>query len=169
LGRLTAKQIDGINDFMRLSFYRFGVASDDRTDHAPELGAHFSTALMLHRFIEKIAARHELGHIAMIFEDSDRGRPLVARDMERVNRGIFDSRGINLSCDVCFLSKAAGDEALEVADVIAHTVGRQQRHWRSARGTFTKDFEAVFHRVDPALVEYVSVAGTKLSSAAAKT
>src|SRR5262249_10505898 len=101
-------------------------------------------------------------HVAVIFEHSERGAPLIMRDFNWLNRDFVDGRGRHLTTDWCFQPKASMEPGLEVADMIAHTVGRQQRRWRTAPGIFQKDFAAIFHNVDKSLVEFISVKETKL-------
>jgi hypothetical protein len=54
-----------------------------------------------------------------------------------------------------FMPKAAGTEALEVADFVVHTIGRQVRRNLKERGTFLPDFRAIFHSVDRNLTSFV--------------
>ena len=56
------------------------------------------------------------------------------------------------------MPKAAAELALEVADLIIHTIGRQARHNLTSRGTFVPDFKAVFYSVDRKLVSFMEVA-----------
>ena len=56
------------------------------------------------------------------------------------------------------MPKAAAEPALEVADFVVHTVGRQARQNLTNRGVFLPDFKAVFHDVHPNLVSFMEVA-----------
>jgi predicted nucleotidyltransferase len=162
LGRLRPGQIGSLNRFMLRPFHRLGVVSDDKSLRAESIDGHRSMAMSLHHYLEKTAAKFVIDRIAVVFEQSDRGTPLVYRDFQWLNRGFYDKRGKLLRADICFEPKASMEPGLELADLIAHTVGRQQRQWRRSPGQFEPDFRAVFHSVDRRFVEFVSVAETKL-------
>jgi hypothetical protein len=117
----------------------------------------------LHRIIGAMTKKHPLDRVAIVFEQSERGTPLVYRDFEWLKRGFYDSRGKRVQGDFCFAPKDAMEPGLELADLIAHTVGRQQRCWRKDWGKMEKDFEAVFHSVDKSLCEFMAVAETKIT------
>ena len=59
------------------------------------------------------------------------------------------------------MPKTSMEAGLEIADLIIHTAGKQQRRHGPNYGkgvlNFTPDFRAVFHSVDPSLVLYSSV------------
>ena len=95
----------------------------------------------------------------MIFESSDRGDSLVERDFQFGNNDIHDSRGFAIPVQGYFMPKSAMEAGLEVADLVAHTAGRQERKRLRGDDDFAMDFKNVFQRsATPDLVEYISIA-----------
>jgi hypothetical protein len=68
------------------------------------------------------------------------------------------------------MPKRSEEAGLEIADLIIHTAGKQQRRhgpsYSQGVRNFTPDFTAVFHSVDPSLVLYSSVSEMKEHSGA---
>jgi hypothetical protein len=61
------------------------------------------------------------------------------------------------------MPKSAGNEALEVADFVVHTIGRQVRRNLKERGTFVPDFQDIFHAVHRCLTSYVEATSVTVS------
>lgn len=163
----TIAQITGINRFVKNPFYRFaGITSID-TERPNDMDGHkaAATALVLH--IKKLVGRNEAEAVDLVFEDTERNKELVERDfnpnyLDAQNFKNISGRGVSFNC--YFLSKASNTPGLEVADLIVHTAGRQERFRRSPviQGrNFQPDFVEVFQRVDRSLHEYISVEGIK--------
>src|SRR5690606_28411009 len=71
----------------------------------------------------------------------------------------------------CFIEKKHMEEGLEVADLVAHTAGRQRRHQIAGKQGVTKDFEQMYWQrpIPPAFMAIDSVALDELSLSEAGT
>ena len=87
----------------------------------------------------------DINHIALVFEESERGNVLVERDFDLARMNATNSRGEVVAVDGCFMPKHVGEAGLEVADLIAHTAGRQRRHQlRTSTFEAKPDFQHLF-------------------------
>ncbi len=59
--------------------------------------------------------------------------------------------------DLGIMPKSSSSAALEVADFIIHTAGRQVRDRNSAKQPYNKDFEAVFKSIDERLTGFKEI------------
>ena len=97
----------------------------------------------------------------IFFEHSERAADLLERNLPVRNMDAKNLFSEAVVVDGFTLPKASAEAGLEIADLIIHTAGKQQR--RHGRGyvdgnrNFTLDFQAVFHEVHPSWIIYQSV------------
>ncbi len=143
--RPTKDQITGINRFLKRPFWRFAVMSDERTKLPPGIDGHRAVSLVTVKFVTRLAANYEnVTTIALVFEASGRGDELVKRDFDLANMNLVNGAGKRIEVDGYFMEKRYMEPGLEVADLIAHTAGRQRRHQIADKEGVAKDFEQMF-------------------------
>ena len=92
--------------------------------------------------VEVHEAKPKVG--ALVFEASGRGDELVRRDFDLANMNLVNGSGKRIEVDGYFMEKRYMEPGLEVADLIAHTAGRERRHQIAEKGGVAKDFEQMF-------------------------
>jgi hypothetical protein len=125
--RPTTRQIGGINAFMELPFWRFATMCDSRTDLPAGIDAHKAVSLVTIQYFFRIVSKVDVDVVALIFEGSERGDSLVNRDYELASVDFRNMWGRPVEAVGHFMPKTSMEPGLEVADLIAHTAGRQRR------------------------------------------
>jgi hypothetical protein len=135
-------------------FFRFGAVITGVTSLVPEISLMRTMKGVLQKRINDIVAETLCKEVQVIFESSQRTDGLIQESFQdfEVNRG---RKRIPSEC--FFMPKSATDPALEVADFVMHSVGRQARQNLIKRGNFLPDFCAVFHTVDVRLTSFMEV------------
>jgi hypothetical protein len=142
--RPTMHQITGINAFMALPFWRFATMCDSRTELPPGIDAHKAISLVTANYFARIVSRSDVDVAALIFEGSERGDKLVERDYDLARMDLRNMHGRPVEVDGYFMPKSSMEPGLEVADLIAHTAGRQRRHEIGGKPGHTKDFQSTY-------------------------
>lgn len=143
--RPTKVQITGINRFLQRQFWRFAVMSDARTELPPGIDGHRAVSLVTVNFVRKLVASYEnVADVALVFEASGRGDELVKRDFDLGRMNLVNGSGRPIEVDGCFMEKKYMEPGLEVADLVAHTAGRQRRYQMSGKEGVAKDFEQMY-------------------------
>ena len=143
--RPAMPQIQAINRFLQSPFWRFAVMSDSRTQLPSGMDGHKAISLVTVKFVTRlVAAMRDIDTVALVFEGSERGDTLVKRDFDLASMALFDNRGRRLTVDGYFMPKKSMEAGLEVADLVAHTAGRQRRHQLAGRAGVTKDFQQMY-------------------------
>lgn len=138
-------QISAINKFLARPFWRFAVMSDKWTKLPPDIDGHKAVSLVTVRFVMKLVATYEnIESVVLIFESSDRGDDLVRRDFDLAKMELVNSAGVQVGVEGCFMPKKSMEPGLEVADLIAHTAGRQRRHQIAGKEGVAKDFQQMY-------------------------
>jgi len=140
--RPSLAQITAINRFLQRPFWRFAVMSDAGTELPNGVDGHQAVSLVAKQFITRLASSMEIDRVALVFEASSRCDGLVRRDFPLVD--VQDAQGTAIPVDGYFMPKASMEAGLEVADLVAHTAGRQRRHQISGKSGATKDFKAMY-------------------------
>jgi hypothetical protein len=156
--RPTLRQINAINRFVALPFERYAAVAHRETSRPDDVDGHLAVSMVMTNFIIKFVAKHDAPSVALVFEASERGNSLVERDFHFAPGTLVNSRGKPVDYDGYFMPKASMEPGLEIADLIVHTAGRQERRRRAGQTTFNLDFTSVFQRIeDKGLVQYRSI------------
>jgi len=141
----TKAQITAISRFLGRPFWRFAVMSDARTKLPDGVDGHRAVSLVTVNFVKRLVANDEnVTTVALVFEASDRGDELVKRDFDLANMNLVNGSGRHIEVEGCFMEKKYMEPGLEVADLIAHTAGRQRRHQMAGKEGVVKDFEQMY-------------------------
>jgi len=143
--RPSLVQITTISRFLQLPFWRFAVMSDARTVLPPGIDGHRAISLITIKFLATLVQTHQsLVNVALVFEASERGDKLVERDFDLANMNLVTASGRRLEADGYFMEKKRMEAGLEVADLVAHTAGRQRRHQLAGEKGVVPDFKQMF-------------------------
>ncbi len=154
-GSATREGIQTVADFFRTQpFARLGAILSFKTTFPADLTPLPAIARVLQQRIVDIARRSPFDSLGIIFESSQRADPLITQAFQGLK---LEADGRPIPVDCYFMPKSAHEPALEVADFVMHSVGRQARQNLAKRGVFVPDFKAVFHSVDPKLVSFMEV------------
>jgi hypothetical protein len=135
-------------------FARFGVAATNKTRFAVDMHAMAPVMGMLKQYIARLVSVLPCTTVALIFESSDRGDPLVQQHFGEFEL-LENERPIPI--EHCFMPKSAGEPGLELADFIASAAGTQARFQHRGKTGFAKDYEAVFHGFPPPMSQFFHV------------
>ena len=169
--RPTMRQIGGINQFLKRPFWRFAVMCDSRTALPPGIDAHKAISMVTVRFIERLVAdMGKIHSIALVFESSERGDDLVKRDFDLAKMELRNAAGNRVEVDGYFMPKKSMEPGLEVADLIAHTAGRQRRHQIAGKDGTVPDFKQMYWHspIPPAFMAIDTVQLSELAMTDAK-
>jgi hypothetical protein len=162
--RPTMCQIAGINAFMALPFWRFATMCDSRTELPTEIDAHKAISLVTVNYFAREVSRCDVDVVALIFEASERGDSLVKRDYDLASMDLKNMWGRSVEIEGCFMPKSSMEPGLEVADLIAHTAGRQRRHELAGKSGHTKDFQqSYWHSLIPP--EFMAISAVEIAQA----
>ena len=158
----TTYQITGINAFMAQPFWRFAAMCDTRTELPAEVDGHKAISLVTINYIARHVAQCDVDVLALIFESSNRGDSLVQRDFDLASMDVRNIRGRRVEVEGCFMPKSSVEPGLEVADLIAHTAGRQRRHEIAGKLGHTKDFQATYWH-SPIPPEFIAISSIEIA------
>jgi hypothetical protein len=139
----TTEQMEALNAFFRAqAFGRFAVAMTNLTGLPVDTKPIELMPEILRRRYEDVGAKlaPRPKEVAFIHEASERGNPLLQRYF-----GTTDVTVDGNPIPVHHLLMHKGDEALEIADFVVHTAGRQARLGMRSGKPLRKDFVAIFH------------------------
>lgn len=141
--------------FKSPAFARFGGAATSKTNFAVDMHTMAPVMGMLKLHIARIVERLPCSTIALIFESSQRGDPLVQQHFGEL--GLLD-QGRPIPTEHCFMPKSAGEPCLEIADFVASAAGSQARLYHRGRTGFAKDYRDVFHQHPPPGSQFFHIA-----------
>jgi hypothetical protein len=154
----TLRQILAINRFVSGRFHRFAVMANRTTSLPDDIDGHRAVSLMVRNFVVNLVAQQKVNSLELVFESSERGDTLVERDFQFPEGALVNSSGRVIDFNGYFIPKVAMEPGVEIADLIAHTAGRQERKRRAGEEAFAPDFQQVFQRIEDAgLVQYRSI------------
>ncbi len=164
--RPSLAQIGAINNFLRRPFWRFAVMSDARTALPAGVDGHRAVSLVTVKFVTRLVATYDVDTVALVFEASRRGDDLVRRDFDLASMVLTNRAGRRVIVDGYFMEKKRMEPGLEVADLVAHTAGRQRRHQIAGKAGATKDFQQMYWH-SPIPPAFMSIDTVQLNELAA--
>jgi hypothetical protein len=140
--------------------------SDVRTVLPEGIDGHRAVSLVTARFISRLTTSHDVDWVALIFESSGRGDRLVERDFDLAGMAFDNVHGARVEVDGYFMPKSSMEPGLEIADLVAHTAGRQRRHQMAGGMGPTKDFRQMYWHspIPPAFMAIDTVHLTDLAN-----
>ncbi|QOL20334.1 3-deoxy-D-manno-octulosonic acid transferase [Candidatus Bodocaedibacter vickermanii] len=146
----TEPRINAVNKFVDKPFVRFGAICTNKTDIDEKYSVHetISETFILQTIPNLIEKFKRISRICFIFESSKRLNTLVEAEFNphRIRRHIDKKYNFSMPIDCFFLTKTLNEPGLEVADLLAHTLGRQNKnHMIQGKSDFTPDFKKTFH------------------------
>jgi hypothetical protein len=164
--RPTKIQIIAISRFLQRPFWRFAAMIDEGTELPPGVDAHKAISLVTVNFIRhQIATYPDVEIVGLVFEASERSDKLVRRDFGLANMNLVNGSGRPVEVEGYFMPKTSMEPGLEVADLVAHTAGRQRRHQIAHKEGVTKDFEQMYWH-SPIPPAFISIDTVQLSELA---
>lgn len=152
---ITPEQIDRIGAFFRTGrFARIGVSCSDQTIAPDDVETvQYVLECLKHRMLD-ILKFSRAQRIAVVFEANQRLEPAIERyfGIPSISEG-----GREIPVEPCFLAKAAGEPALEVADFTANAIGGHAHFLGTRKGAYRLDFRSIFHGQDTRLTSYLHV------------
>ena len=140
--------------FKSPGFARFGVAASNKTNFAVDMPAMAAVMGMLKQHIARIVERLPCSTVALIFESSQRGDPLVRQHFGEL--GLLEEER-PIPTEHCFLPKSAAEPGLEIADFVASACGSQARFYQRGKTGFGKDYQDVFHQLPPPYSQFFHI------------
>jgi hypothetical protein len=141
--------------FTSRDFARFAVAATNKTNFAVDLHAMAAVMGMLKQHIARLVSVLPCTTVALIFESSERGDPLVRQHFGEL--GLLEEER-PLPTVHCFMPKSANEPGLEIADFVASAAGTQARFYHRGRTDFAKDYQAVFHKFPSPFSQFFHIA-----------
>jgi hypothetical protein len=160
----TMRQIGGINSFIARPFWRFAVMLDSRTELPGGVDAHNAVSLVTSAYVSRIVAKSDVDVVALIFEGSERSDTLVKRDFVLAAMDLKNMRGQRVAVAGSFMRKDTMEPGLEVADLIAHTAGRQRRHEMRGKAGYVPDFRQTYQH-GPIPPEFMAISSMQIAEA----
>ncbi len=155
----TNKQIESLNHFFtKFEFFRVATLA---AKNAINIKKYSSIKILSHALLERlydVGQWAEFDRIFIIFEESERIEIKIIQSL--ANKKI-SRKGHEISIELGLMPKSSCNPALEIADFIIHTAGRQVRHRNTKDNNFLPDFSAVFKTVDSRLQSFMEI--TKVS------
>ncbi len=163
--RPTMEKILAINMFLMRGFHRIAVTTDRHTERPKGYDGHESVSTILFEYTRRLLRTYSTRRCVIIFEHSDRANKLLERNFPVRAMDATNLFGEPVDVVGYTMPKSTCEAGLEIADLIVHTAGKQQRLYGGgyANGVrnFTPDFRAVFHAIDRSWVTYQSVVSMK--------
>jgi len=160
--RPTMQKITAINAFMAKEFYRIAVTTDINTKRPEGYDGHETVSTVVFEYIRRLITRHSARRCMIFFERSERGDRFLERNLPINNMEAINVFSEPVDVSGYLLPKKSSEAGIEIADLIIHTAGKQQRKFGKGYAdgirNFTPDFKAVFHALDRSWMLYNSIA-----------
>lgn len=149
------ENFSSISDFFASrAFARFGVALSSKTNFNVDMHNIAPVMGLVKEYIARIASILPCREVALIFESSQRGDPLIKTNFGELNLTENDT---SLLMHHCFMPKSAKEPLLEVADFVASASGSQAKFYYRDKKRFAQDYKAVFHRLSPPFSQFFHI------------
>jgi hypothetical protein len=162
-GRATPEQLHHIAQFFREQPFGWLGATGTSTTILPdgEPLMRFVVEILKPRIVD-VLKWMPFTSIIIVFEDNPRANRLIEQYFGNVQ---FQADGKAIPAEFYFMPKSSGDPALEVADFIANAIGNQARFKQVDKMPgFRKDFQAVFHDIDPKLASFMGIEKVEIAA-----
>ena len=157
--RFTQEQIGAVKHFFEnFQFFRIAAVASYKTQKEGDVGFIQIIGATLLQKICEIAQWVEFDRLLILFEASDRIENQVLGSLS--NKKIR-SKSRTIPIELAIIDKSHCMPAMEVADVIIHTVGAQTRIRNENPTKLRPDFEIIFRNVDKRLTSFSEITGVK--------
>lgn len=137
---------------------------DSRTELPGGVDAHNAVSLVTSAYVSRVVAKSDVDVVALIFEGSERSDTLVKRDFVLAAMDLKNMRGQRVAVAGSFMRKDTMEPGLEVADLIAHTAGRQRRHEMRGKAGYVPDFRQTYWH-SPIPPEFMAISSMQIAEA----
>jgi hypothetical protein len=140
--------------FASPAFARFAVAATSKTNFAVDMHAMAAVMGMLKEYIARVVPLVPCSTVALIFEASQRGDPLVRRHFGEFE---LQKNQRSVPIDHYFMPKSGKEPGLEVADFVASAAGSQARFYHRGKTDFAQDYQDVFRQFPPPFSQFFHI------------
>ena len=150
--RPTPQQFEVLKAFFsERRFFRLAVTTTKAMIYPNHLHSVQPVMELLKKYIASIASHTPCKRVALVFESSQRGNPILQTYFGALE---LTDGGTTIPVEHCLCPKSSGEVGLEIADFIINAAGSETR--RRMRGThgFSRDFQDVFHSVPTPLIRF---------------
>ncbi len=155
LRKPSKEQIDILNRFFTtFEFFRVATIASKKTINMQNYETIKIMANILLNRLCDVGKWADFNRVVIIFEESQRIEMEIMNSLVGKN---IDRGSEKIPIELCLMSKSSSTPALEVADFIVHTAGRQTRHRITKNNDFLPDFTAIFKTVDSRLTSFMEI------------
>jgi len=152
---ITDVQINALNHlFEKFMFFRIARTIASKLNNETNIDNIRLVTGSLINAIKDISHQAVFDRIFVIFEDSERTGLQVINGLSgyKINNGERD-----FQIELGLMQKKSASPALELADLIIHTAGRQTKHRNKGNLNFLPDYESVFTKIDKRLISQMEI------------
>jgi hypothetical protein len=154
-----AGQLTALSEFFaRDGYFRLGAVVKRSTSISGMDDYHDAASAVLQMLIGRVVQAILPTRVVLVFEDSERGRPLILKHFGSLKIDSHGPRGTEpLPILQCFEAKSMNEPGLEVADFIAHAASTQARAHEAGAHGWRLDFHSIFQAAPAGLARYADV------------
>ena len=153
--KFSAKQIGAVNHFFtKFEFFRVSALASKNTLSIKDFGTIEVVANALLNRICEVGRWAEFDRVFLVFEESQRIEMEVMRSLAKKK---IKRNGIEIPVELALMPKSSCNPALEIADFVVHTAGRQVRHRNTKDDQFLPDFTSIFKTIDNRLQSFMEI------------
>ena len=153
---MTDEKISALNTyFNNFMFFRVARTMTIDLENSTDVDTVRLITISLLEGIKEIGKWTRFKKLIIILEDSDRLKNRILGGLHGYSLSGPDKK---IEIELCYMSKDSCFPALEVADLVVHTAGRQSKIWKKTPGKETEpDFNAVFKSIDSRLCSFLQI------------